>query len=211
MKTILRAFAGILILSAMTPQNAKAVTYAAGAMTYAFGMVYGNGWGFMYRTPPDWTFATCGAALGGTVITLWPKGQHSNPAETVIYVTVAPRGKTDFSDFIRAEIARFKAHDPVSARTVFSHQTVISSTRRLIHVTHSAGNRDELVEYIQGRTAYFIVVLTSVSPAATARYRPAYRAFLDSFTPATLKCSGKVCASTTRALHENCGASVAAK
>lgn len=210
MKIMLRGFVVILILVAMAQQSTYAGTATHDAITYAFGVVYGNNWGFMYRTPPGWTYATCGAALQNTVITLWPKGQHSNPATTVIYVTVAPRGQTGLSDFIRAEIARFKADDPISAKSVFGRQTIISPTRRLIHIAHSAGNRDELIEYIQGRTAYFIAVLTSVSPAATSRYRAAFNAFLDSFTPVTFKCSGKICAAVEQAEHQNCGASIAA-
>ena len=211
MKTILRAVAAVLALSAMAQQSASAATDTHGAITYAFGVVYGIGWGFMYRTPSGWTAATCGSAMHDTVITLWPKDSPSSQPETVMYVTAALRDKINFSTFVRDEITRYKANDPVTAKTVYSNQTIVSPTRRLIHIAHSAGNRDELVEYIEGRRAYFIVVLTSESPAATARYRPAFNAFLNSFTPASIKCSGNVCASLKRPGHENCAASIAAR
>ena len=63
---------------------------------------------------------------------------------------------------------------------------VLSPTRRLVHIEHAIGDRDELVAYIKGPTAYFIVVLTTQSAAMTATYRPAFKAFLGSFSPAKL-------------------------
>lgn len=176
---------GALILFAVVPGTSHA---QVGSTKVISGT---SGWSFQYRVPHGWTYATCVPAE--TFITLWPEGQPAGSAKALISVKVLPKDTNDFASFVKGEIADLKEEASQPSKMVIGQQTIIAPTRRLIHIAHSAGDRDELVEYVQGLTDYFAVALTAVTPAATAQYRRAYTAFLDSFVTWPKKCSGHTC------------------
>ena len=168
----------------------EAAAVSGATLTPTCNIVYGDDWGFISQPPPDWTEA-CGAqAMAGTAITLWPAAQTSDKAEALIYVTVSGKGNQTFDVFVAQEQASYRARDASQSSPVISRLRHISPTRQSIHIANAQGGRDELVVYINGPTAYFIVVLTSDSPAHEAKYRDSFDRFLASFSPATLKHGG---------------------
>lgn len=199
---VLRFFAGVLVLSAMVPAISFAQAGTRLPSVAYTGLIFGDSWTFAYRIPPGWMHATC--ASPGTFITLWPKHQQSQSAKALISVKVFSKNNIDFANFVQREIADLKEGASQSSKIVISRQTVISPTRRSIHIEHSSGNRDELVQYVKGSTAYFAVVLTAASRAAIAQYQPAYATFVDSFVTWPLKCSGKACWTSVRHRGEAC-------
>lgn len=157
-------------------------------------IVYGDDWAFIAEAPKDWS-ATCGdKALQSTVLTLWPSDESPQSLRVFMYVTVSSLGNQSLDGFVKGDIETAVASDAKS-RTANGRQPpmhvgkvkTLSPTRRQVHFEHDSGDRDELVEYIKGPTAYFIVVLSTQTPAQTTRYRGAFKAFLKSFSPATVK------------------------
>ena len=166
-----------------------AVGMQATAITQGCRVVAGTNWAFVSTPPTGWSVACGKNALDDTVITLWPTVQGSRKAKALIYVAVAPRGKNSFSQVIKNEITQYES-EYQSKSTYVSPVVTVSTTRRLVHYTNSHGGRDELVEYVQGAKVYFTIVLTTVSPAATKRYKEAFQEFAFSFSPATVKRGG---------------------
>lgn len=158
--------------------------------SHACGIVYGDDWAFISQPPAGWTAACGDQAMEETNITLWPKEHKPSESKALIYVTVSGKNGMDFDAFVQDEIARFKSNAPEPKKMVIEPQPNISATRRLIHVANSTGAHDELVAYIEGPTAYFIVVLTSETPEITKQYRAAYQSYLDSFSPASFSQKG---------------------
>jgi hypothetical protein len=154
------------------------------------GIVYGQDWAFISQAPAGWKIACGSEAMDSTAITLWPEKQSSDKAEALIYVTVSAKDGVDLPAFVAGEITKFKAEAPHPADLVIEPLPNPSHSRRLVHYGHSTGERDETVEYIEGPTAYYIVVLTADSIEASKRYRAAYDKFLDSFSPASVTQSG---------------------
>lgn len=156
------------------------------------GIVSGeSGWSLRYRVPAGWTYTLCKPAE--VFISLWPEDQSSQSAKALIYVKVFPKGRAGFASFVAGKIADLRKKSHQLSQMTIGPQSTISPARRLIHIAHSTGDRDELVEYMQGLTDYFVVVLTTVSPATTAQYREAYMAFLDSLVTWPKKCPGHTC------------------
>jgi hypothetical protein len=156
----------------------------------ACDIVNGSNWAFISQAPSGWTAACGDDAMKETAITLWPQEQSPSAAHALIYVTVSGKENDNLASFVQGEIARYRAEATDQEKPEFEPQPEVSPTRRLVHVANATGGRDELVEYIEGPTAYFIVVLTTESPVATKQYLAAYQAFLDSFSPASVSQSG---------------------
>jgi hypothetical protein len=153
-------------------------------------IVYGQNWAFMLQVPDGWN-AACGKdAMKQTAITLWPSAEKRDQLDAIMYVTVSEKGHDTLASFVAADMATYKVGDPDSEKMDVASKEQISPTRILFHIRHATGDRDELVEYIQGPTAYFIVVLTTESSAMTKMYRPAFTEITKSFVAMTLNHSG---------------------
>jgi len=100
------------------------------------------------------------------------------------------KGKQTFDDFVAQEQGSYRTRDPSRSSPVMGRLRHISPTRQSIHIANAQGERDELVVYVRGPTAFFIVVLTADSPAHEMKYRDAFDQFLASFSPATLQHGG---------------------
>ena len=159
----------------------------------ACNIVYGDNWAFLAEAPRGWSSACGNQAMSGTVLTLWPSSEPTDAIKAAMYVTVSALGHESLDDFVKGDIentltehAKSKAENAQQPPMHIGKVKVLSPTRRLVRVEHAIGDRNELVAYIKGPTAYYIVVLTTQSAAMTATYRPAFKAFLGSFSPAKL-------------------------
>ncbi len=191
-------FALIAILALAAPPAAAATTTPASSVAIAGHgscfIVYGDNWAFMAEAPKGWLAACGDQALQSTVFTLWPSNESPQALKTIMYVTVSSLGHDGLDDFVKGDIETAVNRDAKSRKANVRQPPMhvgkvrtVSATRRLVHFEHDSGDRDELVEYIKGPTAYFIVALSTLSPAQTARYRGAFQAFLKSFSPMTVQ------------------------
>lgn len=169
---------------------ALAIAVAVPFGSEACGIVYGEDWAFISQAPSGWIAACGDDAMQETAITLWPQEQDPGAAQALIYVTVSGKDSENLASFVQSEITRYRAEARDSRNLAIEIQPDISPTRKLVHVVNATGGRDELVQYIEGPSAFFIVVLTAASPALTKQYEAAYQAFLDSFSPASISQSG---------------------
>lgn len=153
--------------------------------SWSCGIVYGKDWAFMTETPAGWSSACHKQAMQGTAITLWPTAQKPDSSDSLIYVTVSTKDLPTLSAFASDAIARFKASAP-SVR-VSQLETPAASTKiKLELVAFSGappGNREEIVAYIEGPTAYFIAVITAESAHALAARKTDFLAFVSKFVP----------------------------
>ena len=180
----------LLTALAILPERSfasQAATVSGAKLSPTCNIIYGDNWAFISQVPPDWAEA-CGAqAMAETAVTLWPAAQTPNKAEALIYVTVSGKANQTFDAFIVHEQSFYRAHDPSPSSPVIGRLRHISPTRQSIHIANAQGGRDELVVYIEGPTAYYIVVLTADSPAHEAKYLDAFDRFIASFSPASLQ------------------------
>jgi hypothetical protein len=181
---------GALAILPMPGLASQAADVSGATSIPTCNIVYGDDWAFISQPPPAWTEACGPHAMTETAITLWPAAQDSNKAEALIYVTVSGKGNQTFDAFVAQEQASYRARDASQGSSVVSRLRHISPTRQSIHIANAQGGRNEVVVYVDGPTAYFIVVLTSDSPAHEVKYRGAFDRFLASFSPATLKHGG---------------------
>jgi hypothetical protein len=179
-ETMIRTILGVL-LALMAPLPLDAM---------ACDIVYGDGWAFVSTAPEGWN-AACGEdATDGTALTLWPSDQAPEAAHALIYVAVSDKRSDTLSSFIEGEVAGYREAAPDAGSLSVGPIQDVSPTRRMIHYGNATGGRDELVEYIEGPSAFFIAVLTTESPSATERYKAAFESFLGGFLPSSLKRDG---------------------
>lgn len=180
----------VMVFAAVFPGPGAAFDAAEGAAQVdgqACAVVYGDDWALMAVVPPGW-HAVCGAeAMPGTVATLWPDGQSAEQPHALIYVTVNGKGGQTLDAFIAREQAIYRKGDTRVSRPVVGPVRRISSSRRSIHISNASGGRDELVVYVEGPTAFFIIVLTADSPAHEAEFQGAFERYLASFSPARVE------------------------
>ncbi len=187
----------LIAMLALATAPAATAPVPPAATQGACTIVYGDTWGFMVDVPPGWSSACGDRAMAQTALTLWPSDESPNALEALMYVSVSmPKGRS-LDAFVHGDLARYTKGDVTPGSTSANQPAMhvdgierISSGRRLVHIAHTDGDRDELVAYIKGPTAYFILVLSTQSPAMTARYRPAFKATLDSFDPLSVKIEG---------------------
>jgi hypothetical protein len=149
-------------------------------------IVDGSDWAIVSDAPEGWTVACGDDAMAGTAITMWPSGETSDKATALIYVAAFDKKNDTLDSFVAKDLAEFKSENSDPAALVIDDQIDVSSSIRRVHIGSSTGGRDELIDYIEGPTAFFIVVLTADSEAATKRHRAAFDSYIDSFSPATV-------------------------
>jgi len=147
-------------------------------------IVYGKDWAFISHTPEAWSSACHTEAMKGTVINLWPSKQPRDRADALIYATVSTKALPTLAAFSLDEQARFKQSSPISkVSSVPRPPRAAGIPYELVAISSAPGNREELVAYVEGPTAYFIVAITAESPAVLERYRATFLDYLDRFTP----------------------------
>lgn len=157
----------------------------ASSANWACSIVYGRDWAFLTETPAGWSSACYKQAMAGTAITLWPANQKPDSSDSLIYVTVSTKDLPTLQAFARDAITRFKSSAP-TVRVSELESPEASPKVKIELVAFSGappGDREELVAYIEGPTAYFIAVITAESAHALAARKTDFLAFVSKFAP----------------------------
>jgi hypothetical protein len=123
--------------------------------------------------------------MQGTAITLWRSDQKPESADSLIYVTVSTKDLPTLQAFASDAIARFRSSAP-AVRVRLLEPPLASPKVKVQLVGFSnapPGDREELVAYIEGPSAYFIAVVTSESAKALAARKQDFLAFVSKFVP----------------------------
>jgi len=138
----------------------------------------------MSKSPRDWSSACGPNAMLGTVTTLWPSGQVPSRANAIIYVTVSDPVLANLEAFAADEQAKFVDTTPGSSVAPVEGAQTAAGVRRIMVRYHNASrNRDELVAYVEGPAAYYMIVLTAASTDDLETHRTALLEFLEGFIP----------------------------
>lgn len=176
--------------TALRRQLRKAfVTFAMVAFTSTVNaqgcsIVYGSDWAFLSLAPNGWT-SSCGTkGVAGTAITLLPADIPPDQTDGFIYVTVSTKDLPTLHAFALDEQERFKQSVPdLQILPVRERDPIVALTYELNHVAGSSDGREELIAYVDGPTAFYIIVLNARSSAALAKYQASFRSYLTSFVP----------------------------
>lgn len=148
----------------------------------ACSIVYGEDWAFAMETPENWSVACGEQALQGTAITFWPSESLPNNAKSFLYVSVSKKIPSPLETFVLDEQARY---GETGAVMKFVEQDL--SGVKLRHSTKSfqllsaPPARQELIAYIDGPTAYFMLVLTSTDSDELALRQHVFFSSLERF------------------------------
>src|SRR6185312_1098805 len=105
-----------------------------------------------------------------------------NDAEPIIYVTVSRKDFPTLQKFTADEQDRFKRETPSSKITRVEENALDKKPRHMLfRLSGAPGNREEMVAYLEGGTAYFIVVMTSSSSATLEKNRAIFLKYVSSF------------------------------
>ena len=155
---------------------------------FACGIVYGSDWAFLSEDPAGWDSACADQSLDGTAITLWPAKEGPTNASAIIYVTVSDKDPAGLKAFANDEQERFKKSSPISrVSAVPTPAKTGKFSYVLARFNNAPGKREELVAYLEGPTANFVLVLSADSAAAFNAYRPAFLEYVARFVPMTRK------------------------
>lgn len=148
----------------------------------ACNIVYGEDWAFALETPENWSVACGEHALQGSAITFWPSESLPSNAKSFLYVSVSKKIPSPLESFVLDEQARY---GEAGAVTQFVEQDL--SGVKLRHSTKSfqllaaPPARQELIAYIDGPTAYFMLVLTSTDSDELALRQRVFFSSLERF------------------------------
>ena len=153
----------------------------------ACSIVYGSDWAFVSESPKGWDSACGDGAMDGTAITLWPAGHDSARSDALIYVTVSETDPSTLESFARDEQGRFKQSFPTSNVFVLDTPKNQKTNCILVRYEHASGGREELVAYMDGPSAYYIIVLTAATVAELDKERSAFLGYVADFIPTARK------------------------
>lgn len=151
-------------------------------------IMYGSDWAFTFATPDHW-MSLCGAERAvGAALALWPQGTTFADAPAIMYVSVNEKSGLTLEEFTADEQRRFRADAP--QLTIHSERPMVAGGghRALVYsLSGDPGGNHELVGYVEGPTAFFILVVSSRNAESLERSRSAYHALIKSFVPMTAK------------------------
>jgi len=164
-------------------------------------IVYGKDWAFAFSTPAGWSSLCRAERLIGVPVAFWLVGSTFADSAVVMYVNVSTKVEPSLPDFVRSSQSLFRQKAP---NVVFVPLEPIEATPKLraLHFSASGdpGGNVERITYVEGPTAYFVIVLSARSPKALEQAQPAFRQLLQSFIPM---------AATVPAIADNFAARVA--
>jgi hypothetical protein len=158
---------------------------ACSSVSWACVIVYGKDWAFLTETPTGWSSACHKEAMEGTAITLWRSDQKPDSADSLIYVTVSTKDLPTLHAFASDAITRFKSFAPSVKVSLLELPEPLQKIKvELVGFSGAPpGDREELVAYIEGPTAYFTAVLTAESAKALDARRQDFLTFVSEFRP----------------------------
>ena len=151
---------------------------------HACNIVYGADWAFVLEPPHGWNIVCGTNALEGTAVTLWPAASSTRDAKSLLYVSVSKKEPQPLQAFAGDEQDRFKARVPsLRVLPIELPSSTAESSKLAFQFSPDAPARQEYIAYIEGPTAYFILVLTSTDAGELARQRQAFFSAIKSFVP----------------------------
>jgi hypothetical protein len=159
-------------------------TIAAAHVQADCSIVYGKDWAFAFSTPAKWS-SLCGAErLAGVPLALWPVDSTFENSAAVMYVNVSSKDEPSLEKFVAFSQSQFRRQAP---KVAFVPLKPIEGNPQLraLHFSASGdpGGNVERLAYVEGPTAYFILVLSARTPKALEQAQPAYINLLRSFSP----------------------------
>ena len=148
-------------------------------------IVYGSDWSFMLEPPEKWNVACGKDAMEGTSITLWPSEPSSNGAQSLMYVSVSKKKPAPLEAFVEDEQVRYSQKEKLTTNPLHLElpASLSNVTAFAFRLSPAAPARQEYIAYIEGPTAYFILVLSSNSEEELIRRRENFFFALEHFTP----------------------------
>ena len=155
---------------------------------HADNIVYGSNWAFVSATPLGWSSACCNHAMQGTNITLWPSNEKPNATDALIYVTVSDVDPKGLAAFAQQDEQTFSQSSSKAQFTVVRSTHKLSSYKYiLVRYDEPAARRVELVTYLAGPNAYYMIVLTTNAAVTLDRYKHSYLSYVSAFIPMVRK------------------------
>jgi len=157
------------------------------APTYAqsdCGIVYGKYWAFVFSTPANWS-SLCGAdRVVGAPVAFWPVGSTFADSAAVMYVNVSAKDEPSLPEFVKFSQSLFRQRAP-NVVFVPVQPSEVTPKLRALHFSASGdpGGNVERITYVEGPTAYFILVLSARNPKALEEAQPSFHELLRSFVP----------------------------
>lgn len=147
-------------------------------------LVYGKTWAFLVDVPEGWR-AQCRAEQNlGAAIGIWPKDSTFADAPAVMYITVSTRNDPTLEAFAAGEQERFRASAPEVRFVAIEPGPRVGGRQALLFgVSGDAGRNIERVAYVEGPTAYFILVISERTAQDLERSQAAFDTLLRSFMP----------------------------
>jgi hypothetical protein len=154
----------------------------------ACNIVYGSNWAFVSEPPVGWDSACGDQSMEGTSLTLWPTKQGPSKASAYIYVTVSDKDPVGLKAFAEQEQSKFKELSPeLQVSALPTSPRTDKHAYVLVRLKNASGNREEIAAYLDGPTAYYILVLTADSTATLANYKSAFIKYVADFIPMVRK------------------------
>lgn len=152
------------------------------------GIIYGNHWAFTFSTPDKWTSLCQAERLVGAPVAFWPEGSTFADSTAVMYVNVAKKEKPTLAAFVRSSQRLFRKQAP-NVVFVPIQQIATKPDIKAMHFSASGdpGGNVEQLAYVEGPTAYFILVLSARTSDDLKQAKPAFHALLQSFAPMAAK------------------------
>jgi len=149
-------------------------------------LVYGDSWAFTFATPDQWR-SLCGAEEKvGAPLALWPTESTFRDAEAVMYINVSAQDpeQQSLQEFVRFSQEQFKSQAP-SVVFLAEERPTTTSKLNALHFSASGdpGGNHELLVYVEGPSAFFILVLSARTQSALDKWRPSFLALYQSFAP----------------------------
>lgn len=151
-------------------------------------IVYGSKWAFLFATPNGWSVVCPVNDPSGINVALWPGGTSWENAPGVMYVTVSHKGDFSLAQFAADDLARFRKQSPKLRVHVAQPILRRDKTQALVReLTGDEYGNHEVVAYVDAKTVYLTVVLTSRMVKEYVRFRPVFREFVSSLAPMEFK------------------------
>lgn len=147
-------------------------------------IIYGRDWAFAFSTPAKWSSLCQAERLIGAPVAFWPAGSTFADSAAVMYVNVSAKDEPSLADFVKSSQTLFRQQAP---NVVFVQLEPVEAMPKLraLHFSASGdpGGNVERITYVEGPTAYFILVLSARTAKALEQAQPAFRELLQSFSP----------------------------
>ena len=167
---------------------ALALVMGVASPAHADNIVYGSNWAFVSATPQGWSSACCNHAMHGTNITLWPASEKPDATDALIYVTVSDVHPKGLAAFAQQDEQTFAQSSSKAHFAVVRGMHKLSSYKYIVvRYGEPAAGRVELVTYLAGPNAYYMIVLTANAAVTLDRYKQSYFSYVSAFIPMVRK------------------------